>query len=615
MTSTWKVDSSTSVYPDSLNGDSTSLNTVITQDKLGAFLRSQLGFARGNSAPFLTLPSPGVDIPFINFQNPTFNAQIRAKRFSVALQGNRTSGSPVELLTATIDDTPRFIASSGVPRENAIINFQEKERWRWTLSNERNAFSMFPAVIPATSFSMISCDLLSEIQRHMLEPTIDGGLTWSPLWTKGEVQGYLNERLDRFYLLTGVIQTQFSVGVTSSLSEYNYPSDLIQTKRLAFEQKLSVYDDLRSFWRLEEATGTRFDSFGTNHLTSITNNPGNGVGKIGNALVVSNASSQQVAIANVSQTGLNPGTDNISVSAWFKLVSDTSGTIVNKGAVGGPPNAAGYSIYYAKTNSIPGTGPYIGVWFGDDTSVTPAQGHYTIPLDLNTWHHICVVFNRTADYVQVYFDNARLTVRNDGGSDSLSIFGSTSGPSNSTNPFDIGGNGFGTSFFDGSIDAVGVWNRVLTADEVDVLYNEGNGRELYLGQHDGPYVVLPRLDPFTKDNGDPGWQSSPGVPSSLIEEPRSPLSFQLAPTPNVDGSVEGIYVADPPTIGDACVPLPIPNFLCWGIKYGVMADMLNKEGEANDPERAKYCESRFSECVQLTRALLGFNDPEQQEGQ
>ncbi len=41
--------------------------------------------------------------------------------------------------------------------------------------------------------------LLSDIQRLMIEPTVDGGLTWtSTLWTGTEVLAYANQRQNRF---------------------------------------------------------------------------------------------------------------------------------------------------------------------------------------------------------------------------------------------------------------------------------------------------------------------------------------------------------------------------------------------------------------------------------
>lgn len=629
MTSTWKVDPSVSTYPDSSFGDHSSLNVNILQDKVGAFLCSQLGFARANSAAFMALPSPGVDIPFENFQSPSFNAFIRRRGYSISLQNNKTSGTPIEFLTSTPDDIPRFIASSGFPKENAIINFQEKERWKWALSNEKNAFSMFPALIPATSFSTISCNLFSEIQRHMLEPTIDGGLTWSPLWTKSEVQGYFNERIERFYLQTGVIQEEFSVGITSGLSEYNYPSDLIQAKRLSFLENSSLYNGLISFWRLGENSGNRLDSIDSNNLTPV-NNPTQVAGKIGNAVGLSSTNNQ---FLYSTTTTLNPGLGDFSIAGWIyptNISGNASYTIIGKGVSNFPgPQAIGYNI------NLEGTGTaYPGLIHVDFGSLPSGVGtgdlglFYTFDFapPLNTWSHFVILFNRDGDCTG-FFNNEIggpfTGPPSFNGLAGMNRLANTQGDCQPPASFGVGTVSqnniippVGDQPFDGRIDAIGYWNRLLTRNEISELWNGGDGIELY------PWALLPgmtsvlsRVDPFTQDNGDPGWQLETGTPSTIIEEPRSPLSFQLAPTPDINGSVEGIYVADPSPIGDACIPLPIPNFMTWGLKYGVMADMLNKEGEAHDPERGKYCENRYQECIQLTRALLGFNDPDQDNSQ
>jgi hypothetical protein len=34
---------------------------------------------------------------------------------------------------------------------------------------------------------------------------------------------------------------------------------------------------------------------------------------------------------------------------------------------------------------------------------------------------------------------------------------------------------YGTNYTNGSIDQVGIWNRILTADEISTLYNLGEG--------------------------------------------------------------------------------------------------------------------------------------------
>src|SRR5687768_6183754 len=73
--------------------------------------------------------------------------------------------------------------------------------------------------------------ILSEIQRHLLETTIDEGATWS-LWTQAEVLAYLNRRISRFRKETGITVTTASLtgGVTGPT--FDLPADLIAVKHV-----------------------------------------------------------------------------------------------------------------------------------------------------------------------------------------------------------------------------------------------------------------------------------------------------------------------------------------------------------------------------------------------
>ncbi len=120
------------------------------------------------------------------------------------------------------------------------------------------------------------------------------------------------------------------------------------------------------------------------------------------------------------------------------------------------------------------------------------------------------------------------------------------------------------------------------------------------------------IDPLTLDNAYPGWEGlTSATPFAYIEEPLDPLTFKLVYPISGAISLRLLYVAQPPTITSTCVALPIPGFFCPALKYGVMADMLSKQGEANDPQRASLCESRFDEGVQLAKSLFSLNEGQQ----
>lgn len=121
----------------------------------------------------------------------------------------------------------------------------------------------------------------------------------------------------------------------------------------------------------------------------------------------------------------------------------------------------------------------------------------------------------------------------------------------------------------------------------------------------GSYSILPRIEKFTLDNGQPGWETTTGTPLYYVEEPLDPLTIRVVPTPSVAGSILLRYVPQHSTVGAVCQPIEIPSMFVPAIKYGVMADMLSKEGEANDPLRADQFEHRFQEGIALASMLMG----------
>lgn len=310
-------------------------------------------------------PEPGVgDVPFyyssILAADDTPQGRWRRQRnISLVLSGSSNEGLsiPLPILDAPPSEFPLIV---GVSNDiSSMLASSRRRRKMKLLSVNRStleAIGMFPENVPASSYLGDSCRLLSEIQRHMLEPTIDGGLTWSALWTADEVRGFLNDRLSRFLRQTSIIETDFTVSVVSGTSSYDLPSDLILIERVGF----------------------------------------------------------------------------------------------------------------------------------DDGSTTTA---------------------------------------------------------------------------------------------------------------------LSRVDQFVLDNGFPGWETTTGTPYAYYED--DDLSIRLYPTPNSGGTLRIRYVANHPTVNSPCVRLSIPSIFVPTIKYGVMSDMFGKEGEANDPIRAKYCEDRYVEGVELALLLMG----------
>lgn len=114
--------------------------------------------------------------------------------------------------------------------------------------------------------------------------------------------------------------------------------------------------------------------------------------------------------------------------------------------------------------------------------------------------------------------------------------------------------------------------------------------------------VISRLDAYQADMGDLSWMSDFNtIPEGYhdLASTQATLRFELIAGPGDVGQMDLLYVANPDLLEDT-----IEEFR-WVIKYGAMEDMLNKEGEANDPQRAAYCRMRWEMGLEIIRILLG----------
>jgi hypothetical protein len=91
-------------------------------------------------------------------------------------------------------------------------------------------------------------------------------------------------------------------------------------------------------------------------------------------------------------------------------------------------------------------------------------------------------------------------------------------------------------------------------------------------------------------------QEAPGAVDTL-------LALVLDTLVNVPSKVEALAIAGAPdfdpNIGPPGMPLLIPDDWAWVLKFGALADILSKEEEGRDVERATYCRKRYDEGLEL----------------
>jgi hypothetical protein len=217
---------------------------------------------------------------------------------------------------------------------------------------------------------------------------------------------------------------------------------------------MSLSDGLVAFWRMEESSGTRADEVGSIDLTD-NNTVTQATGKIGNAAQFTAANSEYLSSTSSS---LSTGGGSFSVAAWVYL--DTiwvNNHAVSKGVFGDNGNEFRLGVNDSnKAEFIVYNGNDAYTIRNNDTSVTE-----------DAWHLLVGVYDAAEDELSIYLDNI-----------SGYTAGSIPSPNSNSNPFVVGrGVHFSAAYFDGRIDAIGFWSRALTSEELDELWNAGDGLE------------------------------------------------------------------------------------------------------------------------------------------
>jgi len=214
--------------------------------------------------------------------------------------------------------------------------------------------------------------------------------------------------------------------------------------------------DLVSFWSLEEASGTRDDAHSTNDLAD-TNSVGVAAGKVDNAADFEEGSAQYLSIAD--NAALSMGDIDFTIVAWVNAESFPGGdrSIVAKG----DGTDGEYYLQYRTTSTRFRFVAHGGTGFGTTNAVTANNLGAPSPA---TWYFIVAWHDATANEVGIQV--------NDGTADTAAA---TGGAIDDGGAFHLGAYPAFGQHWDGLIDQVGVYKKVLSAGEKTALYNSNNG--------------------------------------------------------------------------------------------------------------------------------------------
>jgi len=243
--------------------------------------------------------------------------------------------------------------------------------------------------------------------------------------------------------LRGVTTSQ-DTGTFSGASTHTLATNPTLAKNV---RDITIGGGLIHHWKLNETSSTTVaDSLGSKDLTSSTDASNITVpGKINTAFDFTAASSENLTDGTFISEVVRSGT--FTVAFWVKSDSTVGAqTIFNNSD--GSSNRIGVEINALSIRCSAFTGSGY-----DGASGTIAA---------NTWTHIA--FTNTAGTLQLYLDGILQTGTLDG---ALPVGGGLS----------IGSDSSGGEFFDGIVDDVRIYDRVLSSAEVGKIYNSGNGTE------------------------------------------------------------------------------------------------------------------------------------------
>lgn len=212
----------------------------------------------------------------------------------------------------------------------------------------------------------------------------------------------------------------------------------------------SLLDKLSGYWRLEEASGTRYDrSINANHL-SATGTPGQDTGKSGFCVNLTNGANQVLSIPSNSSLQV-PSTD-FEVTFWIKLAqTNTTRVCVAKSNSSG--TVMEWATYLTNTKMT--------FQVKDSTGAFPTAQPSTL-LIVDTWY-----------FVDAYYDKAGKTVNLSLNNGTATSVAATNSINSAAADFTIGAFSGSSGSMAGLIDEVGYWKRLLTPGERAILYNNG----------------------------------------------------------------------------------------------------------------------------------------------
>lgn len=184
---------------------------------------------------------------------------------------------------------------------------------------------------------------------------------------------------------------------------------------------------------------------------------------------------EYVEIADSNDFSFGDGTDDspFSISVWVYMDSAASFRIISKYTTGNFE----WELLFVNSKL------YFSFYKKGDAAIYQSR-YYNTALSAGQWYHIVATYDGSGgvtahDGIKIYIDEVRKDDTDDNAGTYVAM-------DDGTAPVWIGR--FTTTYADGKIDNVMIFNRALSVDEVKRLYNSGHGTEILSELDNKTYV-------------------------------------------------------------------------------------------------------------------------------
>ena len=215
---------------------------------------------------------------------------------------------------------------------------------------------------------------------------------------------------------------------------------------------------LLSFWKCKEAAGIRYDSADVFNLTAHASVSVNSGGKTGNCAVFEGTDG--VSLSHADSTLLPTGNSDFSIGLWCNLdgLGDYDGLFSQWNS---DTNNRAWTLVNFTTNV------FQFKVSNDGTASTTVSDTNIGAITASTWYHVVAYHDGANDLLGIIVNN--------GTPDTTAH---TTGIFDTAVTLNIGESAANGTTTEGKICDVGIWNKVLSAQEIKDLYNLGNGNTI-----------------------------------------------------------------------------------------------------------------------------------------